>query len=67
MYQYRIKLTLKSEDVINCVALDTQLNAERVECIKVKVGDVDCLIELDALAELEVCINNPPFEKVVFS
>lgn len=67
MYRYPIKLTLKSGMVIEGIALDTQYNAERKECIKVDVDDIETLITLASLAMLEIGIENPHFQQISFT
>jgi transcriptional antiterminator Rof (Rho-off) len=67
MYGYPIQLTMISNDIVEGTALDTQLNEFRAECIKVKVDGVDCLIELDGVAKLEICVKNPHFETINFN
>ena len=67
MYHYPIKLTMISNDIVKGIALDTQLNDFRAECIKVKVNGVDCLIELDKVIKLEISVKNPHFETIIFN
>jgi len=67
MYGYPIQLTMISNDIVTGTALDTQLNESRTECIKVKVDGVDCLIELDKVTKLEICVKNPHFETIIFN
>ena len=66
-YKYPIKLTMKSAVVIKCVALDTCLDENRLECIKVGIDGVDNLVVLDDISLLEVCVSNPHFSSVTFS
>lgn len=67
MYRYPIKLTMKTGEVIECTALDTQYNAASEECIKVSVGGTESEIIIDKISKLEVCIENPHFKQVCFS
>lgn len=67
LYQYPIKLTIQTGDVIRCKALDTQYNQSREECIKVNIEGEENLIKLNEISTLEVCINNPHFTSVTFS
>lgn len=67
MYRYPIKLTLKSGEVLECVALDTARNNVRKECIKVEQNGEHTLIELDSLVSLDVLVANPHFQSVCFS
>ncbi|GHB69341.1 hypothetical protein GCM10008107_18270 [Psychrosphaera saromensis] len=66
MYRYPIKITLKTGTVIEGIALDTQYNDERKECIKVDVDDSETLITLAGIAMLEVGIENPHFQQISF-
>ena len=65
-FKYPIKLTLKSGRVIECIGLDTQLNENREESMKVDVKGTEELIILDELSTLEVCVDNPHFQVVAF-
>ncbi|NIY83194.1 Rho-binding antiterminator [Vibrio hepatarius] len=67
MYRYPIKLTLKSGEVLECVALDTARNNARQECIKIDQNGEHTLIELDTLVSLDVLVTNPHFQAVRFS
>ena len=67
MYHYPIKLTMKKGEVTEGIALDTQLNTKREECIKVDVDGKECIIPLNTISSLEVCIENPHLQKVSFS
>lgn len=62
MYRYPIKLTMKSGNTIEGVALDTQPN----ERIKMKIGDAETLVNLDEISKLEVQIENPHFTEITF-
>ena len=67
MYRYPVKITLKSGTTIEGIALDTQYNADRKECIKVDVDDIETLITLASISMLEVGIENPHFLQIVFN
>ena len=67
MHRYPIKLTLKQNQIIEGTALDTQLNIHREECIKISINNIDTLVKLTDILKLEICVNNPHFEEVVFS
>jgi len=58
---------MKSGIVIECIALDTKLNENRDECIKVDLKGADSLIVLNDISVLEVCVNNPHFQLVSFN
>lgn len=66
-YKYPIRLTMRSGEVLECIALDTSLNESRVECIKVDVSGINRLVVLDNILELEVRVKNPHFDSVKFS
>ena len=66
-FRYPIKLTMKSGIVIECIALDTKLNENKVECIKVDLKGDDRLVVLDDISTLEVCVDNPHFSVVYFN
>jgi len=44
MHQYPIKLTLRTQSIVEGIALDTQLNASREECIKLMSDGEERLI-----------------------
>lgn len=67
MYQYPIKLTLKSGDMIQGIAQDTQRNDQRDECIKLIVDGVEQLVNLEEITILEVSVENPHLQKVIFN
>lgn len=66
-FQYPIKLTMKTGIVIECVALDTALNENREECIKVNLSGDQLLVVLENILKLEVCVENPHFKTISFS
>lgn len=66
MYHYPIKLTLKSGDIIEGIALDTQRNDQRDECIKIDIEGVEKLVVLEEIKVLEVMVENPHLQKVTF-
>ena len=65
-FRYPLKLTLRSGAVIECVALDTELDDNRNECIKVDVKGAQSLIVLEDISVLEACVDNPHFHRVSF-
>ena len=65
-FRYPLKLTLKSGVVIECVGIDTALNDQRQECIKIDAQGMKSLVVLDQLSVLEVCVNNPHFQIISF-
>lgn len=66
MYHYPIKLTLRSGDIIQGIALDTQRNDQRDECIKIEMEGVEQLVVLQEIMILEVMVKNPHLQKVTF-
>jgi Rho-binding antiterminator len=67
MQRYPIKLTMKTGEVITGIALDTQFNNNRDECIQVNVGGHNRLFVLTAISSLEVRIKNPHVQRVSFA
>lgn len=66
MYRFSVKLTKKSGEVIEGVALDTALNEHKDECIKVAVNGAERLIVLTELSLLAVNVDNPHFTTLSF-
>ncbi len=66
MYRFPIRLTLRSNDVMEGVALDTQVIENREECIKIESDGVERLVVLNDIAKMEVCVENPHFKVVSF-
>ncbi len=66
MYRYLIRLTMKSGESIEGVAIDTKRNESGNECIKVMVGETATLVELDGILKLSVLVENPHFTEVNF-
>ena len=67
MHRYPIKLVMQSGDIIEGVAIDTQRNDAREECIKLEAEGELSLVKLDDIAKLTVSVDNPHFKEVVFS
>jgi Rho-binding antiterminator len=65
-YRYPIKLTMKSGNVIQGIALNTAFNAGRDECIRVDLKGTEKLVVLDDISTLEACVDNPHFHTVTF-
>ncbi len=65
-FHYPVKLTLRSGEIIAGVALDTQFDINREECIKLNGNGEDRLIVLDTVAAIEVCVENPHFHTTLF-
>ena len=66
MYRYPIKLTLKSGDIIQGIAQDTERNDRRDECIKIDIKGIERLVILDEIKTLEVTVDNPHLQKIGF-
>ena len=66
-FRYPIKLTMKSGAEIECIAFDTKLNENRVECINVIVNGVESLIVLEDISVLDVCVDNPHLRRLSFN
>ena len=66
MYSFPVRLTLRSLEVVEGTALDTQRNDLRQECIKLDCAGDELLVELDSISVLQICVENPHFSKVSF-
>ena len=66
MYSFPVRLTLKSLEVVEGTALDTQLNEQCQECIKLDAGGDTVLVLLNSISSMEVCVENPHFNSVSF-
>lgn len=65
-YRYPIKLTMKSGNVIQGIALNTAFNAGKDECIRVDLEGAEKLVVLGDISTLEACVDNPHFHTVTF-
>ncbi len=61
MHRYPVRLTMKSGAVFTGVALDTSRDEQRRECL---VLSSDGLVVLDEISTLEVCVDNPHFDRI---
>jgi len=66
MYHYPIKLTLKSGQIIEGIALDTARNDAREECIKLDDKGTTVYIVLSDITLLSVNVENPYIKQVSF-
>lgn len=66
MYQYPVNIIMTTGEIIQCKAIDTQLNQERQECIKVVCKKSSKLIVLDNIHSIHVEIENPHFSHISF-
>lgn len=64
MYRYPIKLTMKSGNIIEGIAVDTARNKNNEECIKIIMDGNEILLVLDDIAQLKVTQKNPYFNTV---
>jgi len=75
MCRYPIKIVTHTGKAIYGVALDTVVNSEKIECIKILMSQpntshVDSLSQLLPLIDigtLSICIDNPHFDSVSFT
>lgn len=67
MHHYPIILTLKSGEAVEGIALDTQYNAQREECIKVNCDGNEKLVVLESISLLDVTVANPHLKHLAFS
>ena len=66
LYHYPVKLTLKSGQIIEGIALDTARNDDREECIKLDDKGVAVYIVLSDITLLSVDVENPHIKQVSF-
>ena len=67
MYQYPVLLVLRNGAQLRGTALDTEYNARREECIKIKTDSVVDLVELSTVCSMRVTVNNPHVEFIEFT
>ncbi len=65
-FRYPVRLTLKSGDIVEGKALDTQRNEARQECIKLAIAGKESLVVLNEISRMEACADNPHFQVVSF-
>ncbi len=66
MHRYPVKLTTKSNDIIQGTAVDTGRNEQGDECIKLNAEGSEKLVVLSELKKLEVTEDNPHVSVVNF-
>lgn len=66
LYQYLVKITLKSGQVIEGKAIDTMTSPEKIEYLILQ-GDNKQQIELNHLAKMQVLTANAKFKQVTFN
>ncbi|MEL0659930.1 Rho-binding antiterminator [Psychromonas arctica] len=67
LYHYSVKLTLKSGQIVEGIALDTARNDSRDECVKLDVKGTNIDIVLNEIALLSVDVENPHIKQVSFT
>lgn len=67
VFNYMVKLTLKTGEVIEGQAMDTARNTTGEECIKLHVGNEPLLVCLELVNRLEAITKNPHFNEVYLS
>lgn len=65
-FRYPVRLTLKSGEIVEGKALDTQRNEARQECLKLSVAGEETLVVLDEISRMVACADNPHFQTVSF-
>lgn len=65
-FRYPVKLIMKSGVVLEGIALDTQFNNNKEECVLVEIDGHPQLIVLDDLSQLDVLVDNPHFQTISF-
>ena len=66
LYQYPVRITLKSGVVLEGKAADTVWNQGKQECVKIVVGDNSILLPLDSISSMQAKVSNPHFDQVSF-
>lgn len=67
MYHYELTIVLRDGQRMIATAIDTKLNAERVECIEVEKAEVRRLLRLSSIHSLEPMTDNAKFGLVVLN
>ena len=63
LYRYPVKLTMKTGEIIDGIALDTKPN----ERLLLKINGLETLVDLNNISKLEVRVNNPHFTEITFN
>ena len=63
LYRYRVRLTMKTGEIIDGIALDTKSN----ERLLLNINGLETLVDLNNISKLEVKVNNPHFTEVTFN
>lgn len=65
-YQFAVTLTLESGEIIKGKAIDTCLNTQRQECLKLLAATGEVLVELLTVISMQAKEKNPHFDIVSF-
>ena len=65
-FRYPVRLTMRTGEVLDGVAVDTRRDAQGEECIAIRVDGAECLVVLDKLANMKAGVQNPHFDTVFF-
>ena len=65
-YRFLVRITMKSGDNIEGIALDTGFNEKREESIKLEVDGKGTWVVLEQASRLDVLVENPHFKTVSF-
>lgn len=66
MYNYRVKLTLKDQQIIEGKALDILTTSEKHEYLVIDNGQGQQQVELNQLAKMRVLTPNAKFKEISF-
>lgn len=66
MHQYWVTLTLRNQSSLTGVAIDTLINQNKKECIKLLSEDQYIEVVLDHIATLTAVSKNPHFSQIIF-
>lgn len=66
-YRYPVRLMLKSGEVLDCTAKETELNIVREECVLVMLQGRERLVVLEDIVTMEAKVDNPHFKSVSFN
>ena len=66
-YRYELRLLLKSGLEVEGRAIDTVLNADRLECIKIEANKDEILVTLDSVQSMISVSDSPHFKRIDFS
>lgn len=67
MHAYVIELHVFDGSIISGTALDTQRNALKQECIKIRSENTETLVVLNDIKSMNVLSKNPSFSHVNFT